>query len=291
MPHRYECPLRWADMDLLGHVNNVTYLDYVAEAREALFRGQPAGRAPVSRHQVDFVRPLEFRREPVLVDTSVAEIAADEVTLTHEVFDESRSQGQEPTRTTYLHATTVLAHRLSDRERSLLEGVDGPGVQTRSLAQGAGRVGDVYALTVRRSDLDERGRARPGIFFEYVQEARIHYLMQLHSREDRWTEHVVARTDVDYLGPLVHRAEPYAVHSWVSHLGNTSFTISSEIRDGVQPLARAAVVMVAFDLETQRPTEMAERQRDVLTREIDAEPAGGASRSLNPLPEAPSPAR
>ena len=24
-----ECPLRWADLDLLGHVNNVTYLDYL----------------------------------------------------------------------------------------------------------------------------------------------------------------------------------------------------------------------------------------------------------------------
>ena len=29
--------MRWADMDLLGHVNNVTYLDYLAEARERLF--------------------------------------------------------------------------------------------------------------------------------------------------------------------------------------------------------------------------------------------------------------
>ena len=44
MPHTYECPLRWADLDLLGHVNNVTYLDYVEEAREALFDGlRPGG--------------------------------------------------------------------------------------------------------------------------------------------------------------------------------------------------------------------------------------------------------
>ena len=37
MPHTYECPVRWADMDMLGHVNNAAYLDYVAEARENLF--------------------------------------------------------------------------------------------------------------------------------------------------------------------------------------------------------------------------------------------------------------
>ena len=53
VPHTYQCPLRWADMDLLGHVNNVTYLDYVAEARQALFAGHSAGRASVTRHQVD----------------------------------------------------------------------------------------------------------------------------------------------------------------------------------------------------------------------------------------------
>ena len=71
MPHTYECPLRWADLDLLGHVNNVTYLDYVAEAREALFAGLPAGRAAVSRYQVEFLKPLVFSRTPVLVDSWV----------------------------------------------------------------------------------------------------------------------------------------------------------------------------------------------------------------------------
>ena len=25
--------MRWADMDMLGHVNNVTYVDYLQEAR------------------------------------------------------------------------------------------------------------------------------------------------------------------------------------------------------------------------------------------------------------------
>jgi len=33
--HTSRQPIRWADMDMLGHVNNVRYLDYVAEAREA----------------------------------------------------------------------------------------------------------------------------------------------------------------------------------------------------------------------------------------------------------------
>ena len=38
MRHVYECPLRWADLDLLGHVNNVIYVDYLQEARVDMMR-------------------------------------------------------------------------------------------------------------------------------------------------------------------------------------------------------------------------------------------------------------
>ena len=30
--------MRWADMDLLGHVNNVVYVDYLQEARVDMMR-------------------------------------------------------------------------------------------------------------------------------------------------------------------------------------------------------------------------------------------------------------
>ena len=44
--HRYVCPLRWADLDLLGHVNNVRYVDYLQEARLDLLRGGLAAGSP-----------------------------------------------------------------------------------------------------------------------------------------------------------------------------------------------------------------------------------------------------
>jgi acyl-CoA thioester hydrolase len=129
------------------------------------------------------------------------------------------------------------------------------------MSGGAHPAPDVSTLTVRRSDVDETGRARAGVFFEYVQEARIRYLMDLHSRGDRWSGYVVARTDVDYRGPVTRRPEPYEVLTWVAHVGTRSFTVGSEVRDGDQVLATAAVVMVTFDPETQRTAEMAEGER------------------------------
>ncbi len=259
--------MRWADLDLLGHVNNVTYLDYVAEAREALFVGLPAGRAPVARQQVEFIKPLTFRRAPVLVDSWVTDLGDDEVTLAHEVYDAPADDESE--RTVYLRASTVLAHRFTDEERALAEKLRGPAPDWRPVTSEERPAGDVFSLTARRTDLDERGNARAGVFFEYVQEARIRFLMNLHTRGERWSQHVVARTDIDFLAPLAYRQEPYSVHSWVGHVGSRSFTIRSEVRDGARVLASALVVMVTFDLETQSTTEMAAAQRARLTRELE----------------------
>jgi len=262
--------MRWADLDLLGHVNNVTYVDYVAEARAALFSGLPAGQASVTRHLVEFVKPLTFRRAPILVDSWVTDLGDGEVTLAHEVYDVPADGASE--RAVHLRASTVLAHRLTDDERALAEQLRGPAPVWRPVPSQERPAGDVFSLTARHSDLDVQGNARPGVFFEYLQEARIRFLMNLHTRGERWSQHVVARTDIDYHAPLAYRQEPYVVHSWVAHVGSRSFTIRSELRDGARVLASAVVVLVCFDLETQRTTEMTDQQRVRLTRELEANP-------------------
>ena len=61
--HVYECPMRWADMDLLGHVNNVVYVDYLQEARVDMLRthgpaartGELAEGVVVVRHEVTYL--------------------------------------------------------------------------------------------------------------------------------------------------------------------------------------------------------------------------------------------
>jgi acyl-CoA thioester hydrolase len=268
VPQTYECPVRWADMDMLGHVNNVTYLDYVAEARENLFPDSSVGRAPVRRHQVAFVAPLVFRRRPVLVDSWVTEVGDGSLTLAHEVYDPPKAP--EEGRTVYARVSTVLDASLTPRELDRARELTAPAPEWRDIAAKDQPGGDVYDLTVRRADVDESGLVRDVAFFEYFQEARIKFLMNLHTRGQRWNHHVVAQTDLDYLRPVPHRQEPYAVRSWVGHVGTRSFTIRAEVLDGKAVVARAGVVMVIFDQETQRPTDMPESQRERLLQELHA---------------------
>lgn len=131
--HLYRCPLRWADMDALGHVNNVRYIDYLQEARVDLLRlhgrsalgEELAEGIVVARHDIEFHAPLTFRAEPVSIETWVTEIRAASFTLAYEVFDEG-----DP-RHVYVRADTVLSpfvfaaerpRRLTGEERELLGG-------------------------------------------------------------------------------------------------------------------------------------------------------------------------
>ncbi|OEV08469.1 acyl-CoA thioester hydrolase [Streptomyces sp. Amel2xB2] len=127
-------------MDAYGHVNNVVYLRYLEEARiDFMFRvaGEAVGssesevpeeRAPfragcvVARHEIDYLKPLFHRYEPVTVETWVTKLNAASATLAYEVKDAGA---------VYVRAETVIVpydmekerpRRLTDGEREFLEG-------------------------------------------------------------------------------------------------------------------------------------------------------------------------
>ncbi|MGY4278218.1 acyl-CoA thioesterase [Streptomyces sp. M18.1] len=123
MRHIYRCPLRWADMDAYGHVNNVVFLRYLEEARiDFLFRPDKDFQqgSVVARHEIDYKRQLVHRHHPVDVELWVTEIRAAAFTLAYEVKD-----GDE----IYVRASTVIVpfdfeaqrpRRLTAEEREFL---------------------------------------------------------------------------------------------------------------------------------------------------------------------------
>jgi acyl-CoA thioester hydrolase len=119
--HIYYCPLRWADMDSLGHVNNVVYVDYLQEARVDMLRVHAPVRGGeelaegvvVVRHEVEFLRPLVFRHEPVRIESWVSDVRAATFTVAYEILDEL-SGGD---RQVYLRARSVLTPYVFAEER------------------------------------------------------------------------------------------------------------------------------------------------------------------------------
>lgn len=247
--HRSTCPLRWADLDLLGHVNNVRYADYLRVGRDDLIRASgvdpdPAV-LPVRRHELTFLAPLLFSREPVVVESWFADRSERGAVVEHEIL----GGGSDPV--VHLRARSFLGDA---------EPRSAP-VVVRSDADRH------YPLQVRAGDLDVTGAASDVAFVEYFQEARIGFFDRimhegLERGKVRW---VVAQTDIDYLRPVLNRPTAYDCFTRLARVGNKSLTVESVIRDETgADHATARVVLVVFDPVANRSVEPPPGYRELL---------------------------
>ena len=125
---------RWSDLDAYNHVNNVTWLEYLQEARvDMLFVHAPARGAEglaegvlVVRAEIDYRRVLTFRQEPYPIELWVSKVGGASFTISYEIA-ETDPDGK---RILYGRAATVLApvdletgapRRLNPIERAVLE--------------------------------------------------------------------------------------------------------------------------------------------------------------------------
>lgn len=92
-PYRTQVPLRWSDMDAYGHVNNVQYLRLLEDARVIGFREWFPSRdlvadgMVVSRHEIEYLRPLVYRAAPIEVEMWVTKISGASFDLGYRVCD------------------------------------------------------------------------------------------------------------------------------------------------------------------------------------------------------------
>lgn len=127
MRHLYRCAVRFDDLDSYGHVNNVTFAEYLQEARVDFAHRELADvnashEGSVVVHQsIDYLAPVPFRTEPLDVEVWVTRIGRSSFEVAYEVRD---------TETLYSRATTVLVaydvhaqrpRELSAGERRALE--------------------------------------------------------------------------------------------------------------------------------------------------------------------------
>jgi acyl-CoA thioester hydrolase len=287
--------MRWADLDMLGHVNNVTYVDYLQEARVDMLRIQGSRRhagtdlaegVVVVRHEVTYLRPLLFSFDVVRIECWVTDVRAASFTVAYEIFRDSTSRPGE--RTVFARASTVLTpfvfaeerpRRLTGEERARLERFREPGDGSSGPTPPAVPVPRTerghFPVHVRFSDVDVYGHVNNVKYVEYFQEARLLFInrrLMADAPEGLGLPNfVIAQTDVDYRRPILLRPEPYDCWSRVSRVGTRSFTIESEIRDADVLLARAVVTVVFVDPDTGRSAEPPPPYRELLRSALAAD--------------------
>lgn len=132
----YDCPLRWSDLDAYGHVNNARFLTLYEEARVALMF--VAGRARgvesfaegvvIARHEIDYLRPVDYPAEPgpvgatpsVRIEMWVEDLRASRFTLGYELFDRGVLASRARSVLVPFDLAAGRPRRLTEREREFL---------------------------------------------------------------------------------------------------------------------------------------------------------------------------
>jgi acyl-CoA thioester hydrolase len=281
--------------DLHGDtVSNVAFVDYLQEARLDLLRHHDTSPTPnpgeglvVVNTVVDYLAPLRLSQAPLFVAVWATEVRAASFALGYELFTGSP---EDPT--VHGRATTTLTpyvfaagrpRRMTSEERERLLPHLGPSpVADRPAPRG----GDLWAeegvverpIHVRFSDVDLLGHVNNLRYLDYAQMAQVDLLTSVfrEARIEGSVHTVVVRSEIDYVGQMHLRPEPYTVRSRVVQVGTTSASFEQEIRDpddADRVMARNRLVEVNVD-DDYRPLPWKARHRELLEQLMHA--ASGA---------------
>lgn len=130
--------MRFGDIDSYGHVNNVTMLQYLEDARVRLMARPLPGGAPedvtfrtlvgdrltvIGRQEVEYTQQLVYRHDPVFVRVWVSSVGGSSFVLDYAVQEEDGAQvyAVAQTAVVQIDRATGRPARLDELQRSLLE--------------------------------------------------------------------------------------------------------------------------------------------------------------------------
>ncbi|ADB60351.1 thioesterase superfamily protein [Haloterrigena turkmenica DSM 5511] len=117
------------------------------------------------------------------------------------------------------------------------------------------------SVPVRYRDLDPLDHVNHAVFATYLEIARTDYLESVVDIAAEEISFVIANLEIDYERPIVKGDEP-EVSLRVSRLGDSSCTMTYEIRVGDDVAATAETTMVYIDPETKRPAPFPDEIRE-----------------------------
>jgi acyl-CoA thioester hydrolase len=123
--------------------------------------------------------------------------------------------------------------------------------------------------------MDAYGHVNNVVFLTYLEEARVDMLFSLgaqHGSKALSEGVLVARHEIDYKSPLVFHPRGVDIEMWVGAVKGASFEIRYEVHDESTVFARAASVLVAYDLAEARPRRLSETERAFLEQFVPPEP-------------------
>ncbi|HEU5008443.1 MAG TPA: thioesterase family protein [Jatrophihabitantaceae bacterium] len=120
----------------------------------------------------------------------------------------------------------------------------------------------VHEVHMRWSDMDAYRHINNSAYLAYLEQARVAMFFDRYESFSGGT--VIARHEIDYLGPVVYHPEPLRLELWVDQVRGAAFTVHYEVFDGERLAARARSVLVPFDFGIDRPRRLTDDERAAL---------------------------
>jgi acyl-CoA thioester hydrolase len=125
---------------------------------------------------------------------------------------------------------------------------------------------------MRWGDMDAYGHVNNVVYLSYLEEARVDMLFTLGSEmgiKALSDGVLVARHEIEYKRPLVYHPRGVDIDLWVGAIKGASFEIRYEVHDDEVLFARAASVLVPYDLNATRPRRISPEEKSFLQRYLD----------------------
>jgi acyl-CoA thioester hydrolase len=116
---------------------------------------------------------------------------------------------------------------------------------------------------VRWGDLDAFGHVNNATYLVYAQEARYAW--------SKMHEMVVARAEVDFIAPIYTGDIYIDIEIWVHSIGNSSFGLTYEMKNGDELVARVKTVQVTVSMDTKKSRPINDAEREFLTQYLETE--------------------
>jgi acyl-CoA thioester hydrolase len=119
----HEVHMRWSDMDAYRHINNSAYLQYLEQARVAMFFHRNEGFSSgtvIARHEIDYLRPVIYHPEPLRLELWIGKMRGASFIVHYEVFDGDALAARAQTSCVTFDFGIDRPRRLTDEERDVL---------------------------------------------------------------------------------------------------------------------------------------------------------------------------
>ena len=124
MTFSVEIPVRWMDLDVMGHVNNATYLNYLEEVRDRLYEaclGDAWTDVVLARIEIDYRREITRSAGRVVASIVVESIGTTSIRTREEIrFSDGALSAQSRTVSVLCDPGTRKPRPLTETERTAL---------------------------------------------------------------------------------------------------------------------------------------------------------------------------